>query len=186
MRDNKWTQTVAALKKELAYIGSSSQNLGRRYQILQREAEFLKMQFLEYSLKKQRKAIAHQRGLALLVRDRRKIGTGLAVTAGASILAGLVAGDKNAALTAGLSGFYGVLQELGETTWAVSLQKGLVVLPHDDIPAKGRWVTFESLIAAIHDLKTEALQGKRLGTVDNVIQRLQHSRGKLIYLLLPD
>ena len=186
MRDNKWAQTVAVLKKELAYIESSSQDLGRRYQILQREAEFLKMEFLEYSLEKQRKAIARQRGLALLVRDRRKMGTGLAVTAGASILAGLVAGDKDAALTAGLSGFYGVLQELGETRWAVSLQKELVVLPYDDIPTKGRWVTFESLITAMHDLKTEALQGRPLGTVDNVIQRLQHSRGKLNYLLLPD
>jgi hypothetical protein len=57
-------------------------------------------------------------------------------------------------------------------------------VPYNAIPAKGTWVTLESLMAAIHDLKTEALQGKRLGTLDNIIQRLQQSKGKLIYIVL--
>jgi len=186
MSDNRCAKIIADFRKELAYVESSSQDVGRRYEILQREAESLKVEFLEHSLEKQRKAIARQRGLALLIRDRKKIGVGLAVTAGASILAGLIAKDKDAALNAGLSGFYGVLQESGETRWAVSLQKGLIVLPYDAIPAKGSWVTFESLIAAIDDLKMETLRGKRLGSLDNILQRLHQSRGKLIYLLLPD
>ena len=103
-----------------------------------------------------------------------------------NIIAGLIARDKDAALTAGLSGFYGVLREFGETRWAVSLQKELVVLSYDDIPAKGSWVTFETLIAAIDDLKMETLRGKRLGSLDDILQSLHQSRGKLIYLLLPD
>ena len=180
MSDNRWTQTITDLKKELACIESSSQGIGRRFEIIQREAESLKIEFLRYSLEKQRKAVASQRGFALLIRDRKKIGTGLAVTAGGLILGGLIAKDKYAALNAGLSGFNGVLQGFGETRWAVSLQKELVIVPYDAIPAKGTWVTLESLIAAIYDLKMEALQGKRLGTLDNIIQRLQQSRGKLI------
>jgi hypothetical protein len=186
MSDSKWAKIVADFKRELAYVESSSQDVGRRYEILQREAESLKLEFLEHSPEKQRKAIARQRGLALLIRDRRKVGAGLAVTAGASILAGLITKDKDAALNAGLSGLYGVLQEFGETRWAVSLQNELTILPYDAIPAKGSWVTFESLIAAIRDLKTEALQGKRLGTLDNVIQRLQRSEMKLIHFALPN
>ena len=186
MSDNKWAKTIVDLKKELGYVESSSQGVGRRYEILQREAESLKVEFLEYSLEKQKKTVARQRGLALLIRDRKKVGTGLAVTAGALILWGLIAKDKDAALNAGLSGFNGVLQGFGETRWAVSLQKELVIVPYNAIPAKGTWVTFESLIAAIHELKTEALQGKRLGTLDNIIQRLQQSKGKLIYIALPN
>jgi hypothetical protein len=186
MPDNRWVQTIADLKKELACIESSSQGIGRRFGILQREAESLKIEFLKYSLEKQRKAAARQRGFDLLIRDRKKIGTGLAVAAGGLILGGLIAKDKYAALNAGLSGFNGVLQGFGETRWAVSLQKELVIVPYNAIPAKGTWVTLESLIAAIHDLKTEALQGKRLGTFDNIIQRLQQSRGKLIYIALPN
>ena len=185
MSDNKWAKTIADLKKELACIESSSQGVSRRFEILQREAESLKVEFLKYSLEKQRKAVARQRGLALLIRDRKKIGAGLAVTAGASILGGLIAKDKDAALNAGLSGFNGVLQGFGETRWAVSLQKELVIVPNNAIPAKGTWITFESLITAIDYLKTEALQGKRLGTLDNIIQRLQQSKDKLIYIACP-
>lgn len=184
MPDNKWAQTVADLKKELSYIESSSQSVGRRFEILQREAESLKIEVLKYSLEKQRKVLIRQRGFAFLIKDKGKIGTGLALTAGGLVLGGLLAKNKDVALSTGLSGFNGVLQGFGETRWAVSLQKGLVILPYDAIPAKGTWVTFESLIAAIDDLKMETLRGKRLGSLDNIIQRLHQSRGKLIYLLL--
>jgi hypothetical protein len=186
MSDSIWEQTIADLKKELAWIESSSQSIGRRFEILQREAESLKIELLKYSLEKQRKSLARQRGFDSLIRDRKKIGTGFAVAAGGLILGGLIAKDKYAALNAGMQGFNGVLQGFGETRWAVSLQKELVILPYDAIPAKGTWVTLESLIAAIYDLKTEALQGEQLGTLDNIIQRLQQSTGKLIYIALPN
>jgi hypothetical protein len=185
MLDDKCAQTIADLKEELAFIESSSQQVGKHFEILQREAESLKIEFLKYSLEKQRKAAARQRGFALLIRDRKKIGAGLAVAVGGSILGGLMGKDNYAALNAGLSGFDGVLQGFGQTRWAVSLQKELVIVPYDAIPAKGAWVTLESLIAAIDALKTEALQGKQLGTLDNIIQTLQQSKGKLIYVALP-
>jgi len=186
MPDNRWAQTVADLKKELLYIESSSQDVGRRFDILQREAESLKIEFLKYSLEKRRKVLVRQRGFAFLIKDRGKIGTGLALTAGGLVLGGLLAKNKDAALSAGLSGFSGVLQGFGETRWAVSLQRDLVIVPYDAIPAKGTWVTFESLIAAMDDLKMQTLQGKRFGGLDNIIQKLHQSRGKLIYLLLSD
>jgi len=186
MSDSRWPQTIAALKKELAWIESSSHGIGSRFEILQREAESLKIEFLKYSLEKQREAVTRQRGFDSLIRDRKKIGTGLAVAVSGLIFGGFVAKDKYAALNAGLSGFNGVLQGFGETRWAVSLQKELVIVPYNAIPSKGTWVTLESLIAAIHDLKTEALRGNQLGTLDNIIQRLQHSRGRLIYIGPPD
>ncbi len=186
MSDNKWAEIIANLKKELACIESSSRDVSRRFEILQRQTEFLKIELLKYSLEKQRTLVARQRGFASLIRDRKKIGTGLAVTAAAFILGGLITKDKAVALNAGLSGFNGVLQGFGETRWAVSLHKELVIVPYNAIHAKGIWITFESLITAINDLTTEALQGKPLGTLDNIIQRLQQSKGKLIYIALPD
>ena len=185
MSENKWVKTIADLKRELACVESSSRDVSKRFENLQRQTEFLKIEFLKYSLEKQRTAVACQRGFTFLTKDRKKVETSLAVTVGAFILGGLLAKDKDAALNAGLSGLNGVLQGFGETRWAVSLNKDLVFLPHNAIPAKGTWVTFESLITAIDALKTEALQGKRLGTLDKIIQRLQQSRGKLIYVILP-
>jgi hypothetical protein len=186
MSDDKWVQTTADLRKELSRIKSSSEGVAGRFEILQREAESLKIEFLKYSLERQRKIVARERGFTLLINDRKKIGAGLAVTVGASILGGLIAKDKDSALYAGLSGFTGVLQGFGESKWAVSLQRHLVIVPSDAIPATGTWVTFESVIAAIDDLKMEILRGKRLGSLDNIIQRLHQSRGKLIYLLPPE
>jgi len=185
MSDNKWRQTITDLKKELASIENSARSIASRFEILQIEAESLKMEFLKYSLEKQREAIARQRGFALLIRDRKKIATGLAVTAGFSILGAAISKDKDAALNAGLSGFSGLLQGLGETEWAVSLDKELVVVPYNAVPAEGTWVTLESLIAAINELKIQALQGERLGTLDNIIQMLRQSRRKLVYITLP-
>jgi len=185
MADNKWARTIADLKKELGSIESSSRVVSKRFEDLQRQAEFLKIEFLKYSLEKRKTALARQRGFALVFGDRKKVEAGLAVTVGAFIFGGLITKDKDVALSAGLSGFNGVLQGFGEIKWAVSLNKELVILPHNVIPAKGTWVIFESLTTAIDGFKAEALRGKRLGTLDNVIERLQQLKGKLIYIILP-
>ena len=186
MPDNRWTQIISDLKKELAHIVSSSQDIVSSLEILQQEVEPLKIRFLKYSLAKQREAMESQRGFGLLIKDRKKLGAGIAVAASGFIFGGLVTKNKYDALNAGLSGFHGVLQGFGETKWAVLLQKELVIVPYDAIPAKGTWVTLESLMAAIDDLEIEASEGKQLGTLDNIIQRLQQSRGKLIYIAPPD
>jgi hypothetical protein len=182
MSDNKWAKAVADLKSELAYIESACQGMGRRIEILRFEAEPLKVDFLNYSLEKRREAVARQRGFTIITRDKKKIGASLAVAAANSILGGVIAKDEYAALGAGLSGFNGMTQVFGETRWAVSLDKRLVMAPYNSIPAEGIWVTLESLIAAIDELKMEALQGKRLGTLDSIIQRLQQAKGKLIHI----
>jgi hypothetical protein len=186
MSGSRWTQTIVNLKKELAHIVSSSQDIVSNLGILQQEVEPLKIRFLKYSLAKQREAMESKRGFDLLIKDRKKLRTGLAVAAGGLIFGGLVTKNKYDALNAGLSGFNGILQGFGETKWAVLLQKELVIVPYDAIPAKGTWVTLESLMAAIDDLEIEASEGKQLGTLDNIIQRLQQSRGKLIYIAPPN
>jgi hypothetical protein len=120
-----------------------------------------------------------------MLKDPKKIGVSLAVAAGAASLAGLLTRDKYAVVKTGLSGFDGVKQGLGKTTWVVSLDKELVVAPCDVIPWIGTWVILDSLITALADLETEALEGKQLGTLENILQRLQQST-KLIYLALPN
>lgn len=186
MAASSWNQTITYLEKELTEIESRSRSISHRLQILQRETESLKVEVLKYALEKQRKAVASQRGIVSLIRDRKKVGTGLSVAAGGFLLGGLIARDKHIALKAGLSGFDGVLQGYGETVWVLSLDKELIITPCNAITHKGAWVTLESFIRAIDDLEAEALQGKQLGTLDDIIQRLHQSRGKLIYLALPN
>lgn len=180
MSESKVTKTIAILRKELVSIESDSHSIVRSFEMLRREAEYLKMYLIIYCLEEQRKSIALQRGLATVFRDKRRLGASLAVAVGSLVLGGLMTRDKYNAINAGLTGFNGVVQGFGETRWAVSLQNKLIVTPCDAIWEKGTWVAFESSIAAIHDIKKEVLQGKRLLTVDNIIQRLKQSK-RLIY-----
>ena len=178
MLDSKWEQTVADLKRGLACIESNSQGLALRLEILQREAEPLKIEFLKYSLEQERKAAARQRGLTSIIkgRDTEKMRISVAVAAVASIIGGLTSKDKWVALNDGWVGLNSALEGFGETTWAVSLDRRLSMAPCNAIPAKGAWVTLESLIAAIDKFKMEAVRGKRVGTLGNIIQRLQQSK----------
>ncbi len=54
MSDNKRADIITDLRKELLCIESGSRGVIRRFEILQIQAEFLKVEFLKYSLEKQR------------------------------------------------------------------------------------------------------------------------------------
>lgn len=184
MSSSNWNQTLVNLKNELASIKGRAEEISNRFQTLGREAESSKIEFLQHSLEKQRRSVARRRGVVSLTRDKKKIGTTLAVAAGGFILDGLITKDKYAALNAGISGLDGALQGYGEAEWAVSLGKEVIVTPKDRLPSKGTWVTLESLKKAIEGLKAEACGGQQLGNLDNVIHRLEQS-GKLVYVSTP-
>ena len=185
MPSGSWNQTLVNLDKELASTKDRAEEISNRFEMLAREAESLKIGFLQYSLEKQRKSMARCRGIVSLNRDRRKIRTTLGIADGGFIRGGLIAKDKYAALSAGLSGLNRALEGFGESKWAVSLEKEMVIAPQDSIPSKGTWVTLESLKGVIKDLKEKALQGEQLGTLDDVINRLKQIRIKLVYLSMP-
>ena len=185
MPSSSWNQTLVNLEKELVSIKNRAEEISNRFELLVREAESSKIELLQYSLEKQRESVARRRGIMSLNRDKKKIEASLGIAAGGFILGGLIAKDKYAAMSAGLSGLDGALEGFGETKWAVSLGKKMVIAPHDSIPSKGTWVTLESLKGAIEDLKEKASQGEQLGTLDNVIYRLKQSRRKLVYLSMP-
>ncbi len=183
MSDSRWAQTIANLKEELALMESSARSTGKHSQKLQREAEYLKIEFLKHSLEDKRKAAARTRGIGLLARDNRRMGIGLVTAIGGAIFGGLASKNKYIAVNSGLSGLEGVLQGFGKAAWAVSLGKELIVAPRDALSCKLTWVTFESLMIAIDDLKGEALRGKLLGSLDDVMQRLKQSP-KLVHILV--
>ena len=184
MSNSSWNQTIVNLKNELASIKGRAEEISNRFQMLGGEAESLKIEFLQQSLEKQRGYVARCRGVVSLTRDKKKIGTILAVAAGGFILDGLITKNKYAALNTGMSGLDGALRRYGEAEWAVSLGKEVIVTPEDRLPSKGTWVTLESLKKAMEGLKAEAFRGQQLGNLDNVIHKLEQSR-KLVYFGIP-
>jgi len=173
MAGNGIEKTLIDFGQELTLIKSRAKEILNRFEVLQREAEFLKMESLERYLEEQRKGVARTRGFTVLFKDKRKVRDSLLVAAGSFILGGLISKDKFVALYAGMSGFDGVLQGLGETRWFVSLGKKILVAAEDSLPSKRTWFTWESLMAAIEELKQRASHGERLGSLGNIIDNLK-------------
>jgi hypothetical protein len=184
MSSSSWNQTLVNLKNELASIKGKAEEISDRFPTLAREAESLKIELLEHSLEKQRRSVARRRGVVSLTRDKKKIGTTLAMGVGGLILDGLITKDKYSALNTGLSVLDHALQAYGATEYAVSLGKEIVVTSKDELPSKGTWVTLESLKKAVEGLKAEASGGQQLGDLNNVIHRLEQCT-KLVYLSMP-
>ena len=182
---SKWDRTLANLERDIALIESRAKETTTQLEALRREMESFKLDFLMRSLEAQRKAAARSRGATALIENQRMRRGGLLAAASGFILGGLVTKDTSSAFGAGMSSFNSLLQGLGETRWAVSLGKMMVVTPEDVIPSVGAWVTLESLKAALAELRQKALAGQELGGLGSLIAKLSRGRRKLVYLSLP-
>ena len=184
MSRNDWEKTVNDLRQTIVSIKDAAQMSSVRFKEIRRQTEPLKVSFLVYWLEDQRRSIALSRGYTSVAGDGRKLGASLLSAAGGLILTGAVTRDKFAAMNGGLSSFFATLRGLGDTDWAVSLDKHLTVLPSDNITSEKTWVTWESMKSALSQLEREAQQGACLGSLDSIISRLQTCT-ELVYLGLP-
>jgi len=182
---SKWDQTLANLERDITLIEDRAKEIATQLEALRREVESFKPDFLMHRLEAQMKAAARSRGAAALIENQRMRRGGLLAAASGFIFGGLMTKDTSSAFGAGMSSFNSLLQGLGETRWAVSLGKIMVVTPEDVIPSIGAWVTWESLKAALAELRQKALAGQELGDIDSLIAKLSRSRRKLIYLNSP-
>ncbi|MFC2039312.1 hypothetical protein ACFLST_00770 [Chloroflexota bacterium] len=173
MAEKRIDKTLTDFGQRLTLIESRAGEISTRFEVLQKEAESLKMESLQRYLGKQRKDIARSRGLTMLLKDKRKAQSGLLVAVGSLIVGGLISKDKFVALNAGMSSFDGVLRRMGETKWFVSLGKGILVAPEDSLPSKRTWFTWERLMPALEKLKKRALHGEQLGALDDIIDNLE-------------
>ena len=132
----------------------------------------MKVDALQNYLEEQRKSAARDRGIASLIKDRKRVRNSLLVAAGSFIFGGLLTRDKFGALTAGMSGFDGMVQGFGESKWRVLLGKRILVVPEETISPQVTWITLASFHKTMEELKKRALWGEKLGSLDDVISKL--------------
>jgi len=178
----KINSALADLKQELTSIEGRAREVSKQLELLQREAEALKIDYLQHCLDEQRKKIARRRGFILIFRDREEMRNSLLAIAGGVILGTLITRERPTALQIGMYAD-DMLQKLGEARWFVSLSKEVVVAPEDSLLPGRTWVTWESLLEAMKKLKDKVLLGEKLGNLNNVIFRLNQEG--LIYLGIP-
>jgi hypothetical protein len=160
------------LRQELNLTEVKAREIGSRFEVLCRDTESMKVDALQNYLEEQRKSAARDRGIASLIKDRKRVRDSLLVAAGGFILGGLLTRDKLEALTAGMSGFDGMVQGLGESKWCVLLGKKISVVPEETISPQVIWITLASFYKTTEELKKRSLAGEKLGNLDDVISNL--------------
>ncbi len=160
------------LRQELTLTEVKAKEIGDRLEILRRETESIKVDALQDHLEEQKKSAAHDRGISSLFKDRRRVRDSLLVAAGGFILGGLLTRDKFEALSAGMSGFDGMVQGLGGSKWRVLLGKKISVVPEETISPQVTWITLASFYKTMEELRKRALWGEKLGSLDDIISKL--------------
>ncbi len=163
------------LRQELASTEAEAKDISSHFEVLRRETESMKIDALHNYLEKQRKFTARDRGTAFLIKDRKWVRDSLLVAAGSFIIGGLLTKDKFNALTAGISGFDGMVQGFGDSKWRVLLGKRILVVPEETISSQftgTTWVTLDSFYKTMEELKKRALAGEKLRSLDDVISKV--------------
>jgi|GEM_PF-2418379 hypothetical protein len=178
-----WDKRVKDIRQEVNLIKGHADKTSKKFKELQRQAEYYKIRFLTYELEGKRKSLTHSRGFASIVKNGNGLTAALGIAAAASILTGMMSNDRLTAANAGLSGFNGALQGLGQTDWAICLDGGLEILPRDNITAGRVWFTWDSVMAALNELEQTAQNGAHLGNLDKVIVEIRKSK-KLVAIII--
>jgi hypothetical protein len=97
----------------------------------------------------------------------------------------MITKDGSAAARAGLTGFKGALQGIGETDWAVCLGRNLAIVPRDNITPGQIWVTWDSLKTALRELEERAKSSAHLENLDDIISQLWKSKRLVVAINSP-
>jgi len=183
MENSDFNKTVDALGREVVLMESHAHKLSARFQTLSTNTEQLKIDILKAGLENLAKSLARQAGFKLIARDGKKLGVGLAAAAAGIVLGGILTRDGLSTLAAGMSGFNSMVQELGKSRWAVSLDVDLLFIPRNQIAYGRTWVTLESLLLALDELREKACTGEQFRNIGAIIARLKQGHSRLEYLL---
>ena len=165
-------ETLEHLRHELASTSAKGKDITGRLNILRREAESLKIYTFQYYVEEQRISIACDGGMTVLIHDKKKIRDSLLWAAGSFVIGGLVIKDKFTALSAGMSGFDGMVQGFEEGKWCILLGKKISIVPEESIPTQVTRLPLLSFNEMMEEFKKRALDGGRTGNLDDVISRL--------------
>ena len=160
------------LRQELNLTAVKASEINSRFEALCRETESIKVDALQNYLEEQKNSAARDIGISSLIKDRKRVRDSLLVAAGGFILGGLLTRNKFGALTAGMSGFDGMVQGFGESKWYILLGKTISIVPEEKIPPQATWISLGSFYRELEELKDRALAGEELGSLDDLISKL--------------
>ena len=159
------------LRQELILAEVKAMEISSRFEVLRRETESMKVDALQNYLEEKKISATRDRGVASLFKDRKRVRNSMIMAACSSILGGLLTRDRFGALTAGISGFDGMVQGFGQSKWCVLIGKKILVVPEETISPQVTWISFDSFYKTLEELKRRALAEEKLGNLDDVISK---------------
>ncbi len=171
-----WETRVTDFRQEVTQIRNRASISSSNFLVLKRQADGCKVRFLTHQLEVKRRSLARDRGVTSIVKNGKGLPAALVITFAATIVTGIISKDKYTAATAGLSGLNGALQGIGETDWAVCLDRQLIVTSRNNITVGRVWFTWDSVMAVLNDLEQAAQNGVHLGDLDKVIVEIRKSK----------
>ena len=171
-----WEAKLSDMKQELASIKNRAVTVTGKTELLIRELESLKPDIIKKCLEDQRRILARQRGISAFAGDERAKRLGFGIGILSAVFGGLLSKDPIIALNAGMSGFDGLVCELGETKWYVTLSDKISVVPQGEINVKGNRVSWEDVMSDLESMKKHALAGERLGSLNDIVIVIRHGK----------
>lgn len=178
-----FNKTVNALGRETAVVESRAHEVSTRFQTLCTRTELLKLDILQRRLINRAKSLARQAGFESMSRDGKKLGVSLAAAIAGLALGAVLGRDGLSTVSGRISGFNGALEALGESRWAVSLDRDLLVTPRNRVTSERTWVTMESLLIAVEELRKKIQNGEECGSLSSTLEKLKRGHSKLDHLL---
>ena len=176
MSASEWGQVAEELREKMVNIEIRASSVSAQLTGACRTLECLKVDILEASLEENRRRAAIGQGFRVLKQDPLKRNLTLGFGAVWAILNGISDESIDSAWNTGLVTAHSAMGAAGKSRWAVSLGKGMMVVPRDQITAERFWVTWESLKEAMGRLREKALDGKKLGSLVAIVSELRQDR----------
>jgi hypothetical protein len=182
MGNGDFNKTVDVLGKRLFLIEGRAHEVSVQFQTLRTKAELLKIDIIKQRLENRIKLLSRQAGFKSITRDGRKLKAGLVAATAGIVLGGFLGRDGSSALAGGMSGFDGAIQELGKSKWAVSLDEELLVVSRNQITRGRIWITLESLLLALEELREKARAGEQFEDLDAIVDKMKQGQTSLVHL----
>ncbi len=182
MDGNHLAKALDEIREDLTTAERQANDIAGRLPALRRTWEALKIDILKSTLMKKQRDVARLRGITALKQDKRKIGIGLGLGVAAALLGGVLTKNKYSAASTGLRTVDAFTQGLGQSQWAVSLDRKMLVVPRDRVATGRSWVTLDSLTEAMERLREKALAGEKIGDLEAIVSELRQDCLRLRYV----
>ena len=172
-----WEEQIINTQNQVSGLLAEAAEISGHLEALIRQAEVTKMSMIQVASENRVRWLERNRGLTAIAANEQyqRIGWGLGLAS--AIIGGIVSKDPILALKTGMSGFDGLVREMGHRRLYVDLSGRSMKIEQEDSPTKRYRVSLERFLTFIEMMRNRALSGTRLGNFQNILVEMRKIAG---------